>query len=482
MIKISILAFLTLILLTQNLVSQNYISGKVTDSITNKPLAFVNIVVNESSYGTSTDIDGNFKLISQEEIKYLKLSYVGYKPQKVNVVNNSKNNIISLKKEQIKLSEVTIIPGKNPAHRIIKQAARNRKKNDPENYPHYKCEIYSKLIYDIYLNNGFYNAWEEAKKDTSRSDSSYIMWNTFSKQHFGIMESFSERKYLKPDKVDELITGTRVSGFKNPGFGPLATDFQPFSFYKTNINMLDKSFLNPISNSSTNKYFFLLKDTLYEGKDTVFIISFQPRRGKNIDALKGVLYINTDGFAVQNVIASPADTGLIDIKIQQKYTKAYGKWFPEQLNYELLFRKYPSEKINMAIYGKSYIKKANLSDIVLNKEISRINYHLEKDAAKRDSVYWDKHRNAPLSEKEKQTYIKMDSLGKEMNLDGFMNTYISLFELKIPVKFIDINIDKIVKRNKYESYRWGLGLHTNEKISEFFSVGGFFGYGTRDKE
>ena len=39
--------------------AQHVASGKVSDSVTGAPLAFVNIVVNDDDYGGSTDIDGN---------------------------------------------------------------------------------------------------------------------------------------------------------------------------------------------------------------------------------------------------------------------------------------------------------------------------------------------------------------------------------------------------------------------------------------
>jgi hypothetical protein len=53
---------------------------------------------------------------------------------------------------------------------------------------------------------------------------------------------------------------------------------------------------------------------------------------------------------------------------------------------------------------------------------------------------------------------------------------------KIPVKFIDIDLMEFLKNNDYEGTRIGLGLSTNDKMSKVFSVGGFLGYGLKDKE
>src|SRR5690606_1962654 len=152
-----------------------------------------------------------------------------------------------------------------------------------------------------------------------------------------IMESVSERKFIAPDISEEIVIGTKVSGFQNPSFASLATDLQPFSFYKDNIKLFDIQYLNPISKGSLKKYRFKIEDTLFQNKDTVYIISFQPQKNKNFEGLKGSLYISTNKYAVQNVIATPFEKGKIDIKIQQQYTFVDNKyWFPEQLNYALM--------------------------------------------------------------------------------------------------------------------------------------------------
>ena len=53
--------------------------------------------------------------------------------------------------------------------------------------------------------------------------------------------------------------------------------------------------------------------------------------------------------------------------------------------------------------------------------------------------------------------------------------------LNIPVKCFDLPILKIIDYNRHEGYRLGLGLMTNNKISKYFSIGGYFGYGFKDK-
>ena len=323
-----------LILFPVCLFGQYQMKGKVVDSKTKEGLAFVNIVANDQHLGTTTGIDGNFNFNSPEPIHTLKLSYVGYEPKEI-TISGQKTITIELKRTSYELTEFKVLPGINPAERIINEVVENRKKHNPEKSLNFKYESYSKMYFTALVDSAIrYNPDKIAELDTS--DQKAIKW--LDEHHIFMMESVTERKYKQPDKSYEKVIGSRVSGLKNPTFSLLATQFQSFSFYNPTLNVLGNSYLNPITPNSINKYLFLIEDTTFSGADTVYIISFRPRKGKNFDGLKGLLYINTDEFALQNVIAEPAeqDEG-IAIKIQQKYEKIEGSWFPIELNSNMIF-------------------------------------------------------------------------------------------------------------------------------------------------
>jgi hypothetical protein len=151
-------------------------------------------------------------------------------------------------------------------------------------------------------------------------------------QYILMMESFTRRIFLHPNRSRETVLGTKISGFRDPNFASLATDIQPFSFYSDliSLKLTDvKDYLNPIANGSIGRYSYLIEDTLYDKTDSIYVISFRPMKGKTFHALKGVLYINTNGYALQHVIAEPADEGLWKIRIQQQYRLVDGRrWFP----------------------------------------------------------------------------------------------------------------------------------------------------------
>lgn len=453
------------VFLIQHSYSQN-ISGRILDAETKEPLAFANFIFNNNQkFYTSSDIDGRFGFSSTQELSTLTVTYIGYETQIVKL-QKDRNITIYLKSSADALDEVVIKPGENPANAIIRKVIANKEKNNPENIPTFKYTSYNKVVYDMKTDGATKtDSLNKKMKGKLLKDSPLFM-----------MESVSERKFIAPDISEEVVIGTKVSGFQNPSFASLATDLQPFSFYKDNIKLFDIQYLNPISKGSLKKYRFKIEDTLYQKKDTVYIISFQPQKNKNIEGLKGTLYINTNNYAVQNVIATPFEKGKIDIKIQQQYTFLDNKyWFPEQLNYALVFT-----DLKMAVDGKSYISEVQLDIPLRKKEFALEAVRIDKMATKQDTFFWDKHRIEKLSNAEKVTYRVVDSIGKENHFDRILTTLEKMTQFKIGIGIFDLDLAKTIVYNKYEGYRLGLGVYTNERLFENLTFGGFFGYGTRD--
>ena len=52
---------------------------------------------------------------------------------------------------------------------------------------------------------------------------------------------------------------------------------------------------------------------------------------------------------------------------------------------------------------------------------------------------------------------------------------------RYPYKKIDIDVTRLIANNDYENVRLGIGLYTNEKLSKYFQLGGWGGYGIADK-
>lgn len=482
--------------------AQFILSGRVTDSITGESLAFVNIVYNKANQGTTTDLDGYFNIESHNPIKILCVSYLGYRKDSIYIDNNIKNLNIKLTPDVMRLDEVTIFPGVNPAHRIINLVQENKEINRPEALNSFSYVSYNKFhatfdLADIPIIDTTSLSADSIKiinqAADSVSDSTVNSLNRakqlLDKQHLLLMESVSKRKFKKPDKNKETVIANRISGLQNPMFFMLATQMQSFSFYDETINLYDKNYLNPISKGSTDRYFFMIEDTMFTEKfDTVFVISFRPRKGKNFDGLKGTLQINSNKYAVQNVLASPAEpNSMLTIQIQQMYEYIQDtQWFPVQLNTNFTFH---SLSVSIDGYlaplkgiGKSYIQDININPNLDEEKFDHIVVNTEKDSHKKNDEFWNKYRRDSLNTKEKNTYQVIDSIGKEAKLDNKLAFLEAFASGNIPISIFNINLDQIMWYNQHEGYRLGLGVHTNDKLLKWASIGGYFAYGFGDKQ
>lgn len=460
---------------------QYQIQGIVLDYSTHEVLPFVNIVSVSGKYGTSTDIEGRFTLKSNEKITQIKLSYIGYESLEI-TVNPDVKATIYLQKKTIELTEFVVFPGINPADVLMEKVIKNKKLNNPEKNVNFKYTSYNKLFITMALDSSLLLHPEKIAAMDS-SDQKAIRF--FEKQYLFLAESVTERKFKQPDKSEETILASRTSGFENPLFNLLATELQSFTFYQDYISLAGINYEGPLTNNATRRYFFLLEDTLIEGKDSVFILSFRPKKGKDFKGMKGTLAIHTHGYALQTVIAEPAitDTNGIGIKINQRYTLIDSvQWFPVQLNTVLYFNTIRVNKFKTIGIANGYLKNIVLNPELKNKDFNSVDTRLNSKLTNRDDLYWEKYRQDSLTAVEINTYRSIDSISKANKLEKKINTLSYLSEGQIPVGPIGIDMGRIFNFNDYEGFRLGIGVHTNDKISKYLSVGGYFAYGFRDRE
>lgn len=449
---------------------------QVIDSQTENPVSFAKI-----SDGVNppylTDIDGKAEIEIDMSRSY-SFRFFEYKDKTVKGGILLDQPIVHLSPEAQVYDEVVITPGENPAHRIIRNVMEHKEQNNPLKNNSFKYDSYSKLYVTGELKDG-------VQRDTITDTSMIKAMNFLDKQYIFLIETKAKRTFNPPSYDKEEIISYNVSGVKQPIFATIVNQFQSFSFYENNFKLGQQEYLNPIAPGGTRRYLFILQDTLFhpETLDTTYIISYRPHKGKNFEGLEGYLYINTKDWAIERVIASPYDEdgGGLGVKIIQEYAYTNDKkWFPKKISTEVNF---PINLQNYAnIIGRSslYIRDVAF-DVESKKGFNPVLVEVDEGALA-DSASLRDARGDTYSGKEDATYTVIDSVAKEANFDRF----VQLFEIastgKIPLWVLAIPIDQIVSYNQQEGWRLGLGLTTNRRLSKMFSVGGYFAYGTRDKE
>lgn len=459
--------------------AQHVLQGRVVDDRTMEPLAFVHVVPVDAREGTTTDIDGRFQLPSAAHEARLRFSYVGYAPAEA-PVEAGDFALVRMRRTAIELRQVEILPGENPAHRIIDRVYANRRRNDGLRNRSHRYTSYSKTIFTAALDSALLNDPDRIAKLDS-NDHEMLDW--LDKQHFLMIESATKRSFIPPAAEKEEVLAMRVSGLKDPSLLALAASTKTFSVYEPQIRLNEKSYLSPIGPSSTGHYLFILQDTLYQGTDSVFVISYQPRSGKKFDGLKGVLWVSTDGYALQNVIAEPVErSGGTNIKLQQQFAKVGGiAWFPVQLNTFLYLDMVQVNSWKVMGVGRTYLKDIEVDAPVTRKEVRGPELVMEKMAMRRDEAFWEGLRNEPLAEKELRTYTTIDSISDAEHVERKLKWLERLTTGRAPIGPFDVRLDQLLRYNGYENLRLGLGASTNDKVTRYASVGGYAAYGFGDE-
>ena len=481
------LFLLLFFLFSEALFAQSHsLSGKITDERNHQPLAFVNVVVNEGLRGVISDIDGKYEISSDEPILKVKFSSIGYEPKEILLQTNQKKCNVALKPMTFELGEVTVEAGENPAHRIIDSLMAHRKANNPNSLDSYRYNIYDKMVFTV-DSSSFGQA---IANDTAHENTSLQLFDSIMKKSdLMVMETASEVLFKSPDRKLQHVLGTKVAGMKEPTFIYLVNSMQSVSFYDETVNITGTEYVNPISRGSKRHYFFTLEAVQPIGQgDSLYVISFHPMRGSTFNGLRGTMTVNSDGWALQSVKASPNESGgLFIADIQQLYQKVDGQWFPKQFNTNL---KFPSMVVSMdgGTFPMVAIGKSYLSDIEINPELSKrqfsdIEIKVDPNAAYRDETFWNQHRIDSLTERVRATYFLVDSLTEGNNIFdrvlGFTDKL--MYESAITAGPFDLDLNRIINFSGTRGFYFGLGAITNDRLSRWFSLRGSFGYWTRIK-
>ncbi|GAA4453515.1 hypothetical protein GCM10023189_18710 [Nibrella saemangeumensis] len=485
--RIGLFLCLLLGLLTPGYAQQLY-KGVVRDARTREPLAFVSLAVQGTKQGTLTDLDGRFQ-IKATAGQTLLVSYVGYQPRAVRLADEGDLLRIDLVPTVTQLSEVVVRPGENPAWAIVRNVLKNRSRNDPEAYSTYTCKTYNKSYYTI--DNFVTDTSTEAyRNQVKRRPYSPMLMEAFTSQmHVWLKESVTEIRYQRPNQRKEIILATKSSFPGDFSMGITPTDFQPFGFYQEIIQLpiMERNYLNPIAEGTFSRYDFAIEDTLFHEHDSTYVLSFQPFPNKHFEGLKGVVYINTDGYAIENIIAMPADTNQkVWFRVQQQYQRLGGRWFPDWLQTDL---KMPlaksSTKLDVLIRNRSQVTEVQINPILPMKSFDHLTREQRPGAASTPDSVWQRLRADSLDHRERASYAMWDSLPQLRRIGRFLHGFSDVMQVlttgTLEGGAVDLVVADLLRWNQYEGTRLGLGVQLTPPPLPWAKLYGYAAFGTADK-
>ncbi len=481
----------SLVSIAQTLIEGNIKSGE-------ESIPFAHIYLKGSTFGTTSNVDGYFKLEIPAEQTILKdslvVSYLGYLSKDVPFTKNISQTIeVELKAEFFMLEELVVRPGPNPAFPILDKAIENRSLNNPESYDSYYFEEYSKTRFDLnhfteklkenFLLRPFDHIWDHV--DTTNEGVNYLP--------VLLIEELTDHYYQKsPKEKKDIVQGINFAGLKGPKMMQFASDLTLTpNVYDDYIVILDKNFPSPINKNYKSHHLYYLHDSLMIDGEEHYKITFKPKQKGNL-AFRGQMFIHKESFAVQQMdlrFDISANVNFVrSYFLSQRYKKIEGqKWMPSEMRIIGDFTVIENSAEMSGFFARKNAKyrKHKIDEKIAAKTFAGIADQIESDSARyKNEIFWLSARDSSLNKEDQGVFEMMYKLENDPKFIFRKNLVTALTTGYIPIKNkIDIgDIYTFYSHNFIEKSRLKFGFRTNQNLKKPFNASSFVAYGTHDEK
>lgn len=474
--------------------AQTVISGQVTDSETGEAIPFVNVYLMGTTQGTTSDFDGFYNLVCTVKADSIRYSYLGYETKIIPFPQGPGPHTINIKlnSEGVSLAPLVIVPGENPAHRIIRAAQERRKANNPYSLASWECESFNKI--QIAIDNV-----SDKLKDKKVMKSVAPLFDTISyltgdngKQVLPmfISETISDFYVVNnPRKVKEYIRATKIKGvgIEDGSLTSqlLGSTFQQYNFFENWSLILDKDFISPIAAGAFGFYKYYLRDSMEMDGYWTYKIEIRPKRPQDL-AFTGFIWITDSSFALKQValeINAQANLNFIEkLRIQQENIETEtGQWVPKKTRVTIDISELTDNTAGLV--AQFYNSNRNY---VVNKPHPPKFYDdplvVADTAQDHNDKYWEDNRHDKIGEEEKRVYAIVDSVRN----NPIVKTYVEIVDIAVNGYFelgkIEVGPYALAYGyNSLEGNRFRLGFKTNYKFSKKLEIYTYGAYGTLDE-
>jgi hypothetical protein len=455
------ICFYLSILLLPNLTYGQLIHGRIVDRITKEPLTFASIKIGYR--GVISSNDGFFKItireIDREKNNQLKISFIGFKTQEINLKSIKDNLIIEMESIEKQLDEVKITNG---AVEIIKKAIRNFKINY-SNKPYAMFGTQSETLEDQNQNK-IYHLTSELKS---------------------IMPKFSSDEKIKIE-----LNNLNIEEFKKADssnftiWGATGRAIEFFDFSNNSYAIFDSTKLK--------RFRFIVEEIMHENRP-VYKISFSPKKNRG-NSYESYLMIDKVTFAIITLqIEAINSNSLWAILHQSKWKinyKAFGdKWYFKSLIHEHKSRSWTSQKEAFEILKLEI--QIDKIDTMVNFDIDYANniqkddvlyFKAQKKLALKDSTQHEDVK--PRTSKQLNRFVKFwyyhISIGKTLSITP-LNSSSNSFDLRFTESKWQLDYSYQIQKKTINPILIGFSceIKVGKAIKAFYDGSTNFGLGGR---
>lgn len=489
-IFIFLLVFVTVL---ESVAQQTIVFGKVKDAETGDPVPFANVVFKGTQIGTTTSFDGDFRLTTYSKVDTIIFSYVGYKSKDYSIQTGRQQRLdVQLLQDVIKLDELIVYPGENPAFEIMRGVARQRKTNDKRSLEAFQYETYTKIEIDIDNMSDKFKQRKVVKKATAVLDSIQTIAGENGKPILPIFFSEAISNYYvrnNPFLRHEYIKKTNVTGLGltdgTTTSQVVGATFQEYNFYKNFLTILEKEFASPIASSWKGMYEYDLVDSMLIGNDFCYRIDYFPKRKHDL-AFTGTIWITKEDYALKQIDAQVPKSSNLNfiekLRVQQELVRTEaGPWLPKKTR---VLVDIAQPGVDAAgLLAKFY---TSIDKVVVNEPkddgFYKMPVEMDEEIRQSDDEYWASVRHEALSQAEINVYNMVDTLKKIPAIRAYTDVIKLAYSGYYKWGKVDLGpYPLFLSFNDVEGLRVGFGGETNYDFSKKFVIKGYTGYGFNDE-
>lgn len=287
---------------------ETIVVGEVYDANTGEPLSNVNIYLQGTSIGTSSNPEGLFLLRGDlTRPRTMVVSAVGYHTERFKLEPHTQSGIdIALREKVGSLSEVFVVPTDNPALPLMEKVRANRSKNRRIAATDEIVSSTALYVSDIQSKHLKRALWKSLQSGMiEQADSTYLIPLYWRQQ--------------QADSIQEQATLLTLTDY-HILLGQIPT---AFDFYDNTLPFLSTSMLSPLAASGNSYYKYFLVDSMYVEDEKHYLLHF---RSKNpfYATFNGEMSIDSASYALRSIdVKLPSQTSINYLKeftIRQNFT------------------------------------------------------------------------------------------------------------------------------------------------------------------
>ena len=426
---------------------ETIVVGEVYDANTGEPLSNVNIYLQGTQEGTTTNAEGMFLLREElERARTMVVSAVGYHTERFKIEPHTQSGIdIALREKVGTLAEVFVVPNENPALALMEKVRARRAANRRMVAEDAATGSTALYVSDIQSRNLKRNLWKSLQSGMiQQEDSSYLVPLYWRQQ---TTDTVREEATLLTVTDYQLLLGQIPS---------------TFDFYANSMPFLSTSMLSPLASSGNTYYTYFLVDSVWVGEEKRYQVRFKTKN-PFYATFNGEMMIDSATCALRSIeVKMPAQTSINYLKglsVRQTFTA------DNQLR---------DEQVNM------------LMDFAVKAPLGNDTTHIFPTLLLTRGTKLQHEENTPQNYAPEQDDMILPALDSLNNTPLFKTAKLLAYVVQtgcIPTsKYVEIGkVHHVFKLSKFEGLRVGIPLRTTDDLWKNVCLEAMVAYGMGDR-